>query len=116
MLYEIRSYHFDPTRFEEYKVWATEEAAPYIKTQMEIVGGWLGNGMEPIYGGSVPWGDDELPVNVTWIIRWESRAQRDQAWEAFWDKPESHDVFSRVPGGFDSYFRTEVRFAEDSLF
>jgi len=28
MIYEIRNYHFDPQRFDEYKAWAKEKALP----------------------------------------------------------------------------------------
>ena len=115
MLYEIRSYHFDPSKFEEYKLWAKQYAGPYFLSKMDIVGFWLGVGMEPEYGGSIPWEGDLRPVNMTWIIRWQDREQRDRVWEEVWADPELERIFSMVPGGIESYLRTEVRFAEDFL-
>ena len=52
MLFEIRNYHFEPTKFEAYKKWAATVAVPYLKSKMDIVGFWVNNDMDPQYGGA----------------------------------------------------------------
>ena len=44
---EIRSYHYDPAKFEAYKVWAVEEAVPFLKANLDIIGFWMDNGTPP---------------------------------------------------------------------
>ena len=113
MFYEIRNYHFDPTKIEEYKPVAAKVALPYLKSKMDIVGFWVNNDMDPIIGGSHPQDENARPANITWIIRWQDRSQRDQVWEAMRSDPEWQAFFSKVPGGRESYFRTEVKFATE---
>ena len=111
MLFEIRCYRFEPTKFEEYKVWLKDKAWSYFSNKMNIVGFWLDNGMPPIYGGSQPPADDVLPANITWIVQWRNREQRDKVWDEVMADPECKTLFSTVPGGMNSYLRMEVRFA-----
>jgi hypothetical protein len=40
-------------------------------------------------------------------------AQRESEFEATLASPEWADIFSRVPGGLDSYLRREARFMEE---
>ena len=110
---EIRNYHFEPTRFHEYKKWAETLAVPYLKGRYEVVGFWVNNDMAPEYGGSLPLDENVRPANITWIIRWQNRAQRDKAWEERRSDPEWEAIVSKVPGGRESYLRTEVKFATE---
>ena len=110
-MFEIRSYHFEPARFEDYKVWAKTQAVPYIRTKMDVVGFWVSNGMEPEYGGSATRDENVPPANVTWVIRWRDRAHRDEVWTAFRLDPNWVAILARVPGGRPSYLRTEAKFA-----
>ena len=112
-MFEIRNYHFEPTKFEEYKKWAETLAVPYIKGKMQVVGFWVNNEMAPIYGGSLTQDKNVRPANITWIIRWQDRAQRDEAWEELHSDPAWQAIMSRVPGGRESYLRTEVKFVEE---
>ncbi len=113
MLYEIRNYHFEPTRFDVYKRWAESLAVPYLKDKWEIVGFWVSNEMAPEHGGSLPRDQNVGPANITWIIRWQDRAQRDKAWEEVRSDSEWQEIFSQVPGGSESYLRTEAKFATE---
>jgi hypothetical protein len=113
MLFEIRNYHFEPTKFEAYKKWAATLAAPYLKRKMDVVGIWVNNEMAPEYGGSLPHDEGIRPANVTWIIRWQDKAQRDKATEERRSDPEWQAILSAVPGGRESYLRTEAKFATE---
>ena len=53
-MFEIRNYHFEPAKFDEYKKWAETVAVPYLKGEMEVVGFWVNNEMAPIYGVRFP--------------------------------------------------------------
>ncbi|NJN51697.1 MAG: hypothetical protein HC809_07865 [Gammaproteobacteria bacterium] len=74
MIYEIRNYHFEPTRFDAYKTWARAKALPYLKRNLNLIGFWanisapsevLGTPTDPL--GS---------ANITWILGWETMQQR----------------------------------------
>jgi hypothetical protein len=112
MLYEIRNYWYDPAHFEEYVEWGREIAAPYFRSIMDVVGLWAMNDMSPIYGGSQPRDDNMVPANFTWMIRWKSRAHREEVWEEARQSAEWTRVFSLRPGRPEHYLRTEVKFAE----
>jgi len=79
---------------------------------MNIVGFWFKNDMPPEYDGSLPRDENVVPANVTWIIRWKDREHRDKVWEEF-QSEEWQRILSTVPGGPESYLRTEAKFAEE---
>jgi hypothetical protein len=111
MLYEIRNYHFNPELFEDYKAWAKSEATPFLKDKLDIVGFWVDTGIPAELNGEPL--DALGSANITWIIRWEDMAQRESEFEATLGSPEWADIFSRVPGGLDSYRRREAKFFEE---
>ncbi len=101
MLYEIRDYHYRTDIFDAYKAWA-EEAVGVLKDKLDVVGFWIDSGLDPEVNGSDPMDPRLGQANVTWIIRWESKTQRDellpkalgsQEWEAVWSKHPD-------PGGY----------------
>lgn len=110
-MYEIRNYHFKAEHIDAYRHWAPDAVA-FIRTRMDVVGFWVGNDEPPEYGGRLK-GEGVTPANITWIIRWESREQRDETWRAFRADPEWRRIIRTVPGGPSSYIRTEARFAEE---
>ena len=112
-MFEIRNYHFEPTKCDAYKKWAETLAVPYIKGKMEVIGFWINNEMAPEYGGALPQDENVRPANITWIIRWQDRVQRDRAWSELRSDPEWQAIFSQVPGGRASYLRTEAKFATE---
>jgi hypothetical protein len=110
MIFEIRNYHFDPARFDAYQEWAEREAIPYLARELDLVGFWVSTGDEAEILGRP---HDELgTANVTWIIRWRDRDQRNEVMPRLFATPEWEDIFSRVPGGLASYLRIESRFAD----
>jgi hypothetical protein len=95
VIYEVRDYHYRPDLFEAYKKWA-QEAVPVLRKRLDVVGFWVWDGASgaEITGANT----QKSPIgeaNVTWIIRWESKAARDAAmkdafagddWKAVWAK------------------------------
>ena len=43
-MFEIRNYHYEPTKFDKYQTWATKEAVPYLREHLDLVGFWMDNG------------------------------------------------------------------------
>lgn len=110
MFYEIRNYHFNPELLDAYKTWARTEALPYMSGQLDLVGFWANTDAAPEVGGETL--DPLGSANLTWIIRWESAAARDETWAHIKADPAWQAIFSRVPGGTASYLRVEAKFAE----
>ena len=50
MIYEIRNYHFNPARLEEYKTWAKEKALPFLDRELDLVGFWANAGDSEVLG------------------------------------------------------------------
>ena len=69
-MFEIRSYHYDPAKFDAYKRWAVDDAAPFLKANLNVVGFWLDNGKDIELTGSDPAPQKHGAANVTWIIKW----------------------------------------------
>ena len=107
MIYEIRDYHYLPEKFEAYKAWG-EEVVPVLKEILDVVGFWVDGGSESEVGGSNP----NTPIgyaNITWIIRWDSREQRDaefgkrmssDQWQAVWAKHPDPDGYVQTLSRF----------------
>ena len=113
MLFEIRQYHFNPDLFEAYKLWARTEAVPHLARQLDVLGFWVSTGDEPEVRGEP---HDKLgSANVTWIVRWRDLAHRNDVLPGVLSSPAWAEIFSRVPGGIDSYLRRESKFAESLL-
>ena len=112
-MFEIRNYHFEPSLFDEYKPWAESGAVPFLKKKMDIVGFWVTNDEPPEIAGPLADKDGIGPSNITWIIRWDDMAQRDRIWAEVRSHPEWTEFFTKVPGGRQSYLKTEVKFADE---
>ncbi len=111
MIYEIRNYHFEPSRFEDYKAWAREQALPFLSRELDLVGFWASLD-EPNEVNGEPM-DDLGSANITWIIRWPDRSARDERMGSVFSGDEWNGIFANVPGGLASYIRMEAKFAED---
>ncbi|WP_419934476.1 hypothetical protein [Candidatus Palauibacter sp.] len=75
-IYEVRNYHFDPARFDEYAQIARGEYLRYLREHLDIVGFWVESGIPAEVRGAE---QDELgSANITWVIRWASKAERDE--------------------------------------
>lgn len=109
-LYEVRTYHFDPARFDEYAEVARGEYIRYLREHLDIAGFWIDAGIPAEVRGAEL---DELgSSNVTWVIRWASKAERDERLPEVLGTPEWREIFAEVPGGGASYLRIESRFME----
>lgn len=111
-MFEIRSYHYDPDQFEAYKKWAIDEAAPFLKANLNVVGFWLDNGADVELTGSDPIPHKHGAANVTWIIKWESEEDRAQGLKEIFSGDEWQGIFSRHPDA-DGYLQMEGRFADE---
>lgn len=109
MLFEIRNYHYDRSQWEAFTQWAQEEAVPFLKANLDIVGIWFDNGEPPEIMGSDPMDLKHGTANVTTIIRWESMEKRNQGYQGLGETWQ--EIWSRHPDP-NGYLHMEVRFAE----
>lgn len=110
-MYEIRNYWIDHEHFDEWIGWFREHAAPFFRRTMDIVGIYPGLEVQHSYSGSNP-RDDIIPANLTWIIRWEDKDQRDKGWMGLRDNEEWQMVLAQRPGGSEYLKMIEAKFAE----
>ena len=109
MIYEIRNYHYEPSRIREYRDWAINIALPYIRAHMDVVGFWV-NVDEPAQVGGKPL--DELgSATVTWIIRWPDIDTRHREFAKAFGSGEWREIMAKNPGQ-ENYHRSEAKFAE----
>jgi hypothetical protein len=113
MLYEIRNYHIRPESLSAYSHWAKTEAVPHLASTLDVVGFWISTPPaaeivgEPLDGlGS---------ANVTWILRWRDKAQRDETLPRTFSGPAWEAIFARLPGGLDNYQRMESKFTQSLI-
>jgi len=106
---EVRDYTIDPAWFDAYRKWARDFAAPWLKANLDVIDFWIDDGVEPEVAGSAPVVSPNGQPNVCWIIRWPSKAARDEAWEAFTKNAEWHEIWAKHPNP-DSYLHTNARF------
>jgi len=110
MIYEIRNYYFEPTRFDAYKSWAKNQAMAYLKRNLNVLGFWANTDTTPEINGRAM--DDLGSANITWIIGWADITQRKATLDKVFAAPEWQAIFKNVPGGIGSYLRTECKFTE----
>ena len=113
MIYEIRNFYFEPSRFDAYKVWAKSKAMAYLKRNLNVLGFWANTGPTPEVNGRAM---DELgSANITWIIGWDDISKRKATLDRVFATPEWQAIFADVPGGIASYLRTECKFTESLM-
>lgn len=106
---EIRDYTIEADWFERYKVWAEELAAPWLKANLDIVDFWMDDGIESEVSGSAPYVSPNGQANVCWIIRWPSKAVRDEQFGKIMSSPEWEEIWAKHPNA-DSYQQMNARF------
>ena len=111
-MFEIRCYHYEPAKFDDYKKWAVDEAAPFLKANLNVVGFWLDNGNAIELTGSDPAPQKHGAANVTWIINWDSEEHRAKGFKEVFEGEGWQDIWSRHPDA-DGYLQMEARFAEE---
>lgn len=68
-VYEIRNYHYDPSKFDAFSKWFIHDAAPFLNVNFDVVGIWIGAVDTPVITGTDPMRLSLGSANVTWIIR-----------------------------------------------
>ncbi len=109
MIYEIRNYHYEPSLMAQYKAWAKDQALPYLRDKLDLVGFWTTID-EPAEVRGAP--IDELgSATVTWIIRWPDLATRHDTMGKVFATEEWAEIMQGNPGA-QHYHRIEAKFAE----
>lgn len=108
-IFEIRDYTIEADLFDEYKAWALEKAAPWLKAHLDIVDFWLDDGVDAEVSGSDPRVSVHGQPNVCWIIRWPSKQERDTGFEAFANHPEWLKIWDEHPCP-NGYLHMNARF------
>ena len=112
MLYEIRDYHYRRDLFQDYVKWA-EEAVIVLRQKLDVVGFWIDEGeFEPQLAGCNPQPSSLGGANVTWILRWESKAQRDAVMKTAFTGEAWETVMAKHPDP-KGYLQMASRFMRD---
>ncbi len=110
-MYEIRDYHYRRDIFADYKIWA-EKAVVVLRDKLDVVGFWIDEDAEaPEINGSNPFDSPIGTANVTWILRWDSKAARDDAMKTAFAGPEWEAVMAQHPDP-NGYLQLQSRFME----
>ena len=112
MIYEIRDYHYLPEKLDAYKKWG-EEAVPVLKEILDVVGFYVDSGADPEVSGSAPERPSIGYANITWIIRWESKAMREEKFAATMGSPAWQEIWAKHPCA-DGYLHMNARFMRAS--
>lgn len=109
MIYEVRDYHYRPDLIGAYQKWATEAVA-VLRRHLDVVGFWVDAGDDaPEITGTSPIDSPIGSANVTWVIRWESKADREAGMKRVFAGAEWQDVWSRHPDP-NGYRQISARF------
>ncbi len=106
---EIRDYTIAPDQFEAYRDWAQRLAAPWLKANLDVVDFWMDCGIDAEVGGSAPSVSDNGQANVCWVIRWDSKSDRDARFGEIMGSDGWREVWEQHPCP-DAYVQTNVRF------
>ena len=106
---EVRDYTIDPEWLEPYRKWATELAVPWLRANLDLVDFWMDCGFDAEVSGTNPAPSANGQPNVCWIIRWPSKAIRDEQFGTIMSRPEWQDIWAKHPNS-DAYLQMNVRF------
>jgi hypothetical protein len=106
---EIRDYTIESRSFTAYKQWAIDLAAPWLKANLDVIDFWMDDGIEAEVSGSAPNVSTNGQANVCWIIRWPSKAARDEQFGSFPENPEWQEIWAQHPCA-DAYLHMNARF------
>jgi len=110
---EIRDYTIEAEWFEAYKQWAIEYAAPWLKANLDVIDFWVDDGIEAEVAGSAPSVSPNGQPNVCWIIRWPSKAVRDEQFGRFPGHPEWQEIWAKHPNE-NAYLHMNARFMKSA--
>ena len=108
---EVRDYTIDPEWLEPYRQWATEVAVPWLRAHLDLVDFWMDGGFDAEMSGSYPAPPVNGQPNVCWIIRWPSKAVRDEQFGTIMSQPEWRDIWAKHPNS-NAYLQMNVRFMQ----
>ena len=106
---EVRDYTIEQEHFAAYKEWAIRDAAPWLKTHLNVIDFWMDGGIKAEVTGSAPQVPSNGQPNVCWIIRWPDKATRDEGmtglganeeWKAIWAKHPCPDAYLQMNARF----------------
>lgn len=110
MIYEIRDYHYRRDIFDDYRAWA-EKAVPVLREKLDVLGFWIDAGLAPEITGGQAFESPIGAANVTWVIRWESKAARDVGLKAAIESDEWQAVWREHPDP-EGYLQMSARFMD----
>jgi len=94
---EIRDYTIDAASFAACREWADRLAAPWLRANLDVVDFWLDTGIAPEVSGTAPGLSEHGLPNVCWIIRWPSKAARDEQLGKVLASPEWRAIRAQHP-------------------
>ena len=106
---EIRDYTIEADWIEAYKDWADRLAAPWLRANLDVIDFWLDCGIDAEVSGSAPEVSSNGQANVCWIIRWPSKADRDENFGKVMGSQEWADIWAQHPNR-KAYLQMNVRF------
>lgn len=106
---EVRDYTIDRAWFAAYSEWADRLAAPWLRANLDVVDFWLDSGIAPEVSGAAPRPSEHGLPNVCWIIRWPSKAVRDEQLGKVLGSPEWRAIWAKHPNP-SAYLERGVRF------
>lgn len=106
---EIRDYTIDTEWLEPYRKWAQELAVPWLRANLDLVDFWMECSFEAELAGTNPVAPANGQANVCWIIRWPSKALRDEQFGTVMSHPEWREIWDKHPNE-DAYLQMNVRF------
>ncbi|MEE2776088.1 MAG: hypothetical protein VYE73_04915 [Acidobacteriota bacterium] len=106
---EIRDYTIELEHFPAYKVWATQHAAPWLKSNLDVIEFWMDDGIPADVSGSAPELSPNGQPNVCWIIRWPGKAARDEGMAGLPKNEEWAGIWAKHPCP-DAYLHMNARF------
>lgn len=106
---EIRDYTIEADKFDVYKEWAITQAAPWLKSNLDVIEFWMDDGMEAEVAGSNPQVSENGQPNVCWIIRWPSKEVREAEFGERMSHPEWLEIWAQHPCP-DAYLQMNARF------
>jgi hypothetical protein len=111
-MYEVRDYHYRPDLIREYRTWA-EAALVVLRAKLDLVGFWIDEGAHPPeIAGSSPVDSPIGAANVTWIIRWKDKAERDATMARAFTGPDWAEVYAKHPDP-NGYLQMSSRFMQE---
>ena len=106
---EVRDYTIEAEWIDAYKQWADELAAPWLRANLNVIDFWLDDGFDAEVSGSSPQVSDNGQPNVCWIIRWDSKEEREAQFPKIMDSEEWAKIWSKHPNP-KAYLQMNIRY------